>query len=117
MMPFARLGSVALGLCLSSQVIAQNAWTCPDDGSVTVATNSGTGNVSHTFTMSPLAKYDTTLKLVVFKPKSGTDPEVIVSEVEWTWGTDPTITLGPGLSVRIEDPADADQKVGTGTCS
>jgi hypothetical protein len=107
--------SVVVGVLLSAAALAQNQWTCPDDGKVTVVTNTGTGNVTYTFKMSSLSQYDTSLQIVVFS--STTDPETIHQTIPWTYGTDPSITIGPGQSIRIEDPQDEDTKYGHGTYS
>ncbi|MBZ0152054.1 MAG: hypothetical protein K8J09_11045 [Planctomycetes bacterium] len=58
-------------------------------------------------------KPDTTLRVVIFSV--GEDGEHVHQTIEWAAGTDLSITLGAGKSIRIEDPTDGDTKSGSGT--
>lgn len=102
---------------LLATAVAQEPWQCPDNGSsATIVSNNGSGDQSFVFTNSALVADDQSLRIIVFKPgDGGGNPEVIVDEIEFSSGTNPLVTIGPGMRIRIEDPSDADSKSGQGT--
>lgn len=104
------------GVATLSALPAQSTWTCPDDGTVVVASNQGTGNVSYTFKMNVNQNYDQSLVIhITERDKDGN--RVVVQTIEWQSGTAVAVTIGPGRSIEIEDPDDTDSLYGTGTFS
>ena len=88
-------------------------WTCPDDGaSPTIVANTGTGNESYVFAVTPETGYDNTLEIEVFDLH---EPTRIIVTLVLTEGTTPTVTVGPDQGVRIKDPSDDDSLGGKGS--
>lgn len=105
-----------VGVATSSALPAQGQWTCPDNGTVVVASNQGTGNVSYTFKMNVNQSYDQSLVIhITERDKDGN--RVVVQTIEWQSGTAVAVTIGPGRSIEIEDPDDTDSLYGTGSFS